>query len=220
MARLPGKSKFKEGKDVQFSLQKMGLGVTEYTLTPSMSDGKVARIRLKARTAEAKQALEKGSLQDQLEASCKSVIDMELKTNDTLDLRFIEKAKPGRKPKAQPPVKAPKKTVKKLSGRKKRTSSKIARVKPARKPKPPAENPTQMNYVHQRNSKAKIGGYAQIASYAWENMSDDEKDAFMEKLVVETHKNNGKYYLIRTTDFLGSEVQAFLANFVVRKKKK
>lgn len=130
MARKPGKSTSAEGKAVQRSLQGINLGVTDCRLTPFPKSGKVARIRLLAKTAEAKQELESGMMEKHLLKTCTGLLGIEKKADDTLDLRFMPKGTPGRPPKTEQPAKAAKKrTAKKMSGRKKRTTRKVSHVK-------------------------------------------------------------------------------------------
>ncbi len=117
---------------MQRSLLGINLGVTDCRLTPFPKSGKVARIRLLAKTAEAKQELESGMMEKHLLKTCKGLLGIEKKTDDTLDLRFMPKGTPGRPPKTERPAKvAEKTTVKKMSGRKKQAKTRKRSVKRA-----------------------------------------------------------------------------------------
>lgn len=131
MARKLGSTTIPECLAVQKSLLRINLGVGEYKLSAFKRGDTVTRVRLIAKTPDSKKAIQLGSAEKQLRKTCDGLLDVEVAGENTLDLRFAEKQRPGRKPKAQLPVKPVKRANK--APRAKGLARKVGHAKLSRK---------------------------------------------------------------------------------------
>lgn len=160
MARKLGSTTIPECLAVQKSLLGINLGVGEYKLSAFKRGDTVTRVRLIAKTPDSKKAIQLGSAEKQLRKTCDGLLDVEVAGENTLDLRFAEKQRPGRKAKDEQPTKATKKTARKNSDRKKRVARKVGHRKVAgngkgRKRLPELRLPRNMG--HKSHVKAVFG---------------------------------------------------------------